>query len=257
MNVLILSDLHLEFCDLDVDANGIDVVVLAGDIHTGDQGLGWIKSQFKDLPVIYVPGNHEYYRGEFHAVLANLRETAQNAGIHLLERDAITIGDVQFLGTTLWTDMAFFGYDEYGDPSGLDHANLGLNDFRLISFEQNGTRRRFSAEDSVELHHESAAWLEETLKKQSASNVFVITHHAPSANSVAARYSQDPLTAAFASKLDHLVEQADFWVHGHTHDSFDYRLSKCRVICNPRGYTRSKFAPPENTQFQPRKIISI
>ena len=44
--------------------------------------------------------------------------------------------------------------------------------------------------------------------------------------------------AAFASSLEGLIEeyQPILWIHGHTHDPFDYELFATRVVCNPRGY---------------------
>jgi hypothetical protein len=37
------------------------------------------------------------------------------------------------------------------------------------------------------------------------------------------------------------------WIHGHTHESFDYVVNSTRVVCNPRGY-----APMElNEAFDP------
>jgi len=62
MKLHILNDLHIEFEDFapaDIDA---DVVVLAGDIGVGTEGLRWADDRFPDKPVIYVPGNHEFYR---------------------------------------------------------------------------------------------------------------------------------------------------------------------------------------------------
>jgi len=45
-------------------------------------------------------------------------------------------------------------------------------------------------------------------------------------------------SAAFASNMEDLIFETgpDLWVHGHIHDSSDYRIGKTRVICNPRGY---------------------
>jgi calcineurin-like phosphoesterase family protein len=64
----------------------------------------------------------------------------------------------------------------------------------------------------------------------------VITHHAPSAGSVHERYARHPATPAFASSCDGLVAQADVWIHGHLHQACEYRLGKCLVASNPRGY---------------------
>lgn len=69
MNALVISDLHLEFSTIDLDISDADIVVLAGDIHLGARALPWIQQQCADIPVIYVPGNHEFYRGEYSRVL--------------------------------------------------------------------------------------------------------------------------------------------------------------------------------------------
>lgn len=52
---------HLEFGPFQPAATGADGVVLAGDVHTGKSGLRWITETFRDRPVIYVLGNHEFY----------------------------------------------------------------------------------------------------------------------------------------------------------------------------------------------------
>ena len=67
----------------------------------------------------------------------------------------------------------------------------------------------------------------------------VCTHHAPHRRSVAAQFDGDLLSAAFVSHLPELIEgpnAPDLWVHGHTHAALDYRVGKCRVVCNPLGY---------------------
>jgi predicted phosphodiesterase len=79
---------------------------------------------------------------------------------------------------------------------------------------------------------------------------------APSMQSVADEYKQQPSSAAYASRLDSLVEQADLWVHGHMHEPFDYRIGKCRVVCNPCGY-RTRSGATENAAFDPDFIIEL
>jgi len=69
------------------------------------------------------------------------------------------------------------------------------------------------------------------------------------------------LSAAFASNLDHLVERADLWIHGHTHDNFDYQLGRCRVVCNPRGYVWERHGgnghTVENPEFNPGLVVEV
>ena len=61
MKLHILSDLHTEFVDFDPPETDADAVILAGDIGVGLEGLGWAARHFRDRPIIYVPGNHEFY----------------------------------------------------------------------------------------------------------------------------------------------------------------------------------------------------
>ncbi len=40
------------------DFSNCDILVLAGDIHTGTKGVEWIKERVRNIPVLYVMGNH-------------------------------------------------------------------------------------------------------------------------------------------------------------------------------------------------------
>jgi hypothetical protein len=91
-----------------------------------------------------------------------------------------------------------------------------------------------------------------------------VTHHGPHRNSVHPRYAGDLLNAAFVSNLTPLVEQADLWIHGHVHDSFDYIVGRCRVVANPRGYARNRLyaeSPEqvewENPGFDPTLVLEV
>jgi Icc-related predicted phosphoesterase len=68
--------------------------------------------------------------------------------------------------------------------------------------------------------------------------VVVVTHHAPSQQSIHPRYGvNNKLSPAYASSLESLMgEPVRLWIHGHTHDSFDYCIEGTRVVANPRGY---------------------
>ena len=118
---------------------------------------------------------------------------------------------------------------------------------------------RFTPPQAQALHREAVAWLASKLAKPHDGKTVVVTHHLPSMQSVAERFKASPLSAAFASNLDHLVERADLWIHGHTHDNFDYRLGKCRVVCNPRGYVRERYerTEVENKTFKPELVVEL
>ncbi len=64
MRIRVLSDLRLEFADWCPPKVEADIVVLAGDIHVGAKGVEWVRRSFPSTPVVYVPGNHEFYGGQ-------------------------------------------------------------------------------------------------------------------------------------------------------------------------------------------------
>lgn len=98
--------------------------------------------------------------------------------------------------------------------------------------------RRFTPEDAIQLHSASRDWLTAMLAEPFDGKTVVVTHHAPSSQSVHPRYARDLLTPAFASNLENLVEgdRVALWIHGHMHESFDYEIYRTRMVCNPRGY---------------------
>ena len=253
MKLHILSDLHNEISYYTSDdvSNNADVIVLAGDIWKADQGIYWAREQWKKHEIVYVSGNHEYYGARRKDILAMQRIAAKKTGVHFLENDEIVIDGIRFLGSTLWTDFELFG--ESTKRWCMRDAQQGLNDFRVIH-EDN---RHFSPMDSVVLHKESIAWLEKKLKcEKFDGKTVVVTHHLPSKKSVADRYIDDSLSACFASNLDYLLGHSAMWIHGHTHDSFDYMANGTYVICNPRGY-QLHTGSQENIGFNPSLIVEI
>ncbi|MBY6030779.1 metallophosphoesterase family protein [Halomonas sp. DP8Y7-1] len=238
MRLRILSDLHLEHFEgdrllPDIEA---DMVILAGDIHLGLQGIEWAAARFPDHPVIYVPGNHEFYKHRMEPLRKEMRERAATLGIHLLDNARLELGGVRFLGTTLWTDFAL--YDERAAPEDIPAETLSaalrqMPDFAIIE-EPDG--EVFSPERSVELHRENRAWLETELARPFAGATVVVSHHAPLAECIPAHYQGDPLSPAFASRLESLMEGVALWVHGHVHDPVMLTLGDTRVVAVPGGY---------------------
>lgn len=253
MKIHILSDLHNEFSYYkpDTAANAADVIVLAGDIWKKNQGIYWAREMWPKHEIVYVTGNHEFYGARRKDVMAMHRIAAEETGVHFLENDEVIIGGTRFLGCTLWTDFNLYG--ENNKYQCMRDAQRGLNDFRAIHEGD----AHFSPMDSVVLHEASVAWLEGKLKRETYSGkTIVVTHHLPSMRSVADRYIDDALSSCFASNLEHLLGFSNMWIHGHTHDSFDYEVKGTRVICNPRGYQLST-GNSENLDFNPTIIVEI
>jgi predicted phosphodiesterase len=259
MRLLILSDLHLEVWresapKFNTSTSRPDVVVLAGDIHTNARAPGWAASAFPKIPVVYVSGNHEFYGGTLdHTNVAIRDECAKFENVHYLDCGEFVFNGVRFLGATLWTDFSLFG-SEHRSGAMVD-ANLVMNDYQRIRLASAGYRK-LQPVDTAKLHAEQKAWLAKKLDEPFAGPTVVVTHMAPSRQSVAPEYASDPVSAAFASCLDDLVSKAQLWIHGHTHTSFHYHIDHCRVVANPLGYMK-KGGNAENASFDPSLIIEL
>jgi len=231
MKIGILSDLHLKTEGMQPRPScDCDVMVLAGDISVGRAGIAWARDTF-ECPIIYVPGNHEYYGRRIDKLDAELKAAARDTNVHVLQNDAVVIEGIRFIGATLWTD-----FNLYGTPnSSARLAQNLMNDYIVIN---TGDGDALEPTETIALHEQSIIYFEHILATPFDGQTVVVTHHAPSERSVAPRFKGDPLSPCFASNLEKLVERsgAALWIHGHVHDSFDYGIGQTRVVCNPKGY---------------------
>ena len=264
MRILVASDLHLEFPQsrYEPPCDGYDVVVLAGDIHCSvAAAVEWADRVFPaGIPIIYVPGNHEYYGGVIGEYGQSLKLASSR--VHLLDRGSVKIDGHFFIGATLWTDFRLSCPTSAAprcEPmlacrcrSDETIASQNVSDFRLIG-DKSTSHGRFDTEAAAKRFALDKTFIESELDSHFGERCFVVTHHLPSAKSVSPKYANSPINCAFASDLDDLVARADIWIHGHTHDSSDYQIGTCRVVCNPGGYPRG--SQRENQRFNPGLVI--
>lgn len=255
-----MSDLHLEFQGQNpIDTSNpeqADVLVLAGDITVAEDLKRWPRAdvyenvdssrlsaatryrEFLDAMaknykhVIYVAGNHEFYHGKFRETLDILaKECIENYGnVHFLENGYVDIDDVRFVGGTMWTNC------NNHDPVTMMTLQYGMNDYHTITNDERG----FTKLRPVHTMERHAATVE-YIRNHLAPKTVVVTHHAPSFQSVHASYAGDgALNGGYASNLEEFIwDNPDivYWCHGHMHHEFDYPVGEhARVVCNPRGY---------------------
>lgn len=244
----ILSDLHLSVQGMPAPKVHADLTILAGDIARPQAAMQWAGSLGR--PVIYVPGNHEFYRGDITGVRQELAQLATEHGVRLLDQNAWVFQGVRFLGATLWTDFDLFGADQR--LAAQQETAAFMRDFQVI---RNGDGSPFTPADSCALFKAQSSWLDQALNEPFEGPTVVVTHHAPTRHSVHPRFAESLISAGFASDCTSLMGRAILWIHGHTHDSFDYSVRGTRVICNPRGYMRDGI--PENPAFDPTLLIDI
>jgi predicted phosphodiesterase len=250
MKIHFLSDLHIEFGKMRKDYQPpaeADVVVLAGDIGVGLQGIDWAIKTF-EVPAVYVPGNHEYYGQR--PMQSFLREAREKAGasehLYFLENESVWIDGVCFAGATLWTDFAAVP----GLPAeyAMNQAQQRMTDYQAITIETRQATQvyrsrkrqpRFTPRMALARHQESRDFLEREFRELlPGEKLVVVTHHAPSPQSLLYREAIAPVDAAYVSNLESLVANsgADLWIHGHLHSANDYVIGNTRVVSNCRGY---------------------
>lgn len=288
MKIAIGSDIHLEFGQLEIQNDeGADVLILSGDICVANdladndtynlmgeathsvrfhQFFQSCCEQFKD--VIYVSGNHEHYHGDYAKTISILKEKlAYLSNLHILEKEYVTIGDVTFIGGTLWTNMNNM------DSLTLYHVRTMMNDFRIVDnsnrfvthrvprykrdeennmvFDEQGFAvqvgfdfkqdiAKLCPEDVAEDHVAMMQFIEHTIAGMPNEKFVVVGHHSPSKLSTKPRYEKDVhMNGAYSSDLSEFImehPQIKLWTHGHTHHAFEYTIGETKIICNPRGY---------------------
>lgn len=261
MKLLILSDLHLDSSHYDIPKGlDFDAIILAGDLcDSGPHGAAWLaRPEFNQgKPVLYVPGNHELYSYSIPATMLGMKTHAEGTPVHILNRSELILGNIRFLGCTLWTNWQL-KIGEGSDPArAMREARLYMMDYRCITPTDNDFVF-LKPEDTLAFHEQDMAWLRAHLEQPFEGRTVVITHHPPHRKSLDEKYSKDWCSPAFVSDLpDATFRGVDLWVHGHTHTRFDYQVGQCRVICNPRGYRDPRTGLHEVHNFDPGLIVSL
>ena len=251
MRLHVLSDLHLEHSPFTVPEVDADVLVLAGDIAPGTAGIDWMRRQLDRRPIVYVAGNHEFYGHDLPGLLDRLRDAAIGTQIHVLENDALVIDGVRFLGCSLWSDFDYAGPENRA--ASMRVCERLVNDYKQIRASE--PDRPLTAQDTLDLHVASRAWLATSLTSRHDGPTVVVTHHAPlirrreQSNAVL-----DAIGGAFASDLSELMdgEAVDLWIFGHIHRTVDTEVNGTRALSNQRGYPHEPVSG-----FDPTLVVEV
>lgn len=237
MKIRVLSDLHLEFTDYvpaDLPSCGEDLVVLAGDIGVGTDGIKWAKLAIRDRPVVYVLGNHEFYQQDWDELLVEAHAVAAGSNVTVLENESIEIAGLRILGCSLWTDFLAMGRITASAAAAI--AKEGMTDYRLI--RRNRRRDALQPSHTMERCQQSRQWLEGEIASASGP-LLVVTHHAPTLRTLNPEFLLQLSNAAFHNDFDHLIRPPVIaCIHGHTHFSCREEVNGIPVISNQRGYPR-------------------
>ena len=230
MKLQILSDLHIDSYARQSHPMGhipktdADVLLVAGDTANSDNGMPWLQEQAARLQIPLLT---------------------------ILQCQHFDIGEVRILGCTLWTD-----YQYQANEDTMAAARRFMRDYKQI-YAGNDL---FSPEVSMQIHAEQRQWLKKALitSKGLGKTTVVMSHHSVSALSVSEKYASLPSNAAFVSDFSGWMHEdwaPTLWVHGHTHEAFDYRIGNTRVIVNPRAYPNE--VSSTEIAFAWNKVIDI
>ena len=234
-----------------------------------------------------------------------MRLAAKDSNVHFLENDEVNLtikGEtVRFLGCTLWTDYGeahcenhpvVLSRNHNPQHALMYHATEWMNDYRYINAKawwtpENEIRYKeiftvirvnevkFNPLVAYDIHTESRNWLEDRLNEKCSHRTVIVTHHAPSYQSLKeagmiedhalnqqswrSSRSEDygyKRVAAYASDMESLFgreqwegSDVDLWLHGHTHARVQYAMKGTVISCNPRGYHQKPLSQTEADAF--------
>jgi len=248
----ILSDLHLEFTPGWELPSGdaqprFDVMVVAGDLVTRmERGVAWLLARVSDRPIIYVPGNHEFYGCDIDRTVEKARQAAAGTNVRILQNDSVEIDGVLFVGATLWTDFALLGNPHHA----MQIAGSGMNDYYRIRKRRYEMRLRPT--DTLARHHVTCEFIARITRDARTGRTVVVSHHGCVREAVKAGKESEMISAAYASDCQRLLEHVDLWIYGHTHESRDFTIGRTRIVSNAKGYSHG-----DNPQFEKKYVIEI
>ena len=253
LKISLVSDIHAEFGHQELP--GGDILILAGDVcefrsfnkqFHSTKTLGYRPGAYpcydffyhecaKYKKVFYVLGNHEFYHHRFDKTYNDMKHILP-ANVTMLEKECFEYEGVLFLGGTLWTDL------NKGDPITVYTIKNYMNEYKCVQnfYPDKSLYHKLIPEFTAAEHRKTKEYFKEVLEQNKDKPVVVITHMAPSFESVNAKYRGDhTINGGYASEMSEFIldhPNIKVWVHGHMHDACDYMIGDTRIVTNPRGY---------------------
>lgn len=247
--VRLLSDLHFEGGEHPelYKSQGEDILILAGDINVGANAVWTMLKQFAEYQpnIVYVTGNHEYYRQEYFQTNSKLEDWCKYTSIKFLNpgvtyyspntkdlSESYSTDSIAICGSNLWAN---FRNNELSKM----HAKKGINDFRLIEFDNH----IFTPNDAAQLFEQQYGYIKfqyENIKTKK----LIVTHFLPAVECIDPKYigcATSTLNDYFANDLGGWISTLEdtTWLHGHSHSNVDITIGTTRIVCNPYGYGRN------------------
>lgn len=228
----IVSDLHIEYKNnnipepLSLLTPSADILILAGDIgslYKFNQLKEFLKKLSKYfLFIIYVPGNHEYYKIE-NINPIEMEKLSQKFllleieinNLIILNKNYIKINDICIIGCTLWSK-----------------SQLKIPNFIKI----------FGINNKIynDMFENNLSYINKMIKicKYKNLKLIVITHYCPTYQVLPEKKKRNKYVSFYTSNLDNLLDKSKIhtWICGHIHSNFDIITEGgTRIIGNQKG----------------------
>lgn len=257
MSFDLISDLHLTFRNEKILSGLVPksaVLALLGDVceiknyFRFKKFFDFISSSWDY--VLYVPGNHEFYGGEMEQSADDMRSyLKQFRNIIVLDNDLVSIDNVRYIGSTLWSGM------NYRNKMTMESAKELVSDYHHIKRKKFGKEVLITPEDTVDMFEKNVEFINKIIEISPDKTNVILTHHAPSYRSVSPRFEESITNDAFVSDLEYLLcdrTHVSVWAHGHTHSASDYMIGQCRVVANPLGYMYELYS--DEREYKPLTV---
>lgn len=231
MKIKLISDVHFEFYEdprLFQNTENANVLVIAGDLAVGYLPVWSALKRFAQQyeRIVYVPGNHEYYRQDMAEFDDYIRRFCPGTNIRFLNPGTYKYKDVTFIGATLWTNFR----DDFIAKSA---ARDMISDFRRIP--------KFSIHTAAKIFEEHYNYIKAQYEAAQGKKV-IVTHFLPAVECISPEYrSEGLINYYFANDLGGWIGNMTntTWMFGHTHSKVDITLGETRVLCAPYGYNEN------------------
>jgi predicted MPP superfamily phosphohydrolase len=250
MKVWHISDLHMtrEEIEAGMTLGAIpqaDVAVVIGDLGSDMKAnLRWCARVVRPhMPVVYVPGNHDFHWRGIIQASAEGRAYARRLGIHYMDGDAAIVAGVRFVGGTFWSDFAIDPFRDGRSREDVITANM------MACLDKADYRRIMHCEIKLEalrpwhtaaIHDRTRGFIRRVLSRAYADGpTVVVTHHGALAEASQPGYENSLTHPSYTSDQASLMTEygPDMWLFGHIHNVLDRTVGRTKVVCNPRGYS--------------------
>lgn len=250
------SDIHLEFYDgrpaksrdklidqiiTSSKGNNAKYLFLAGDIANNKKSLNHFltrcitEGEWENI--FFVPGNHEYY-GKVKPLPFGIEsyKSVEIDNVYCLHHNRIVLPEMTVCGATLWTHPT-------------NEVYMNMNDRCHIR----GAKGKVSLEEIITMHVQDKNYLnncldlpDETFDDLTRKPILCMTHHAPG------KFLENNISiysSGYYANCEDLLEKADYWLYGHTHEPVNTVFNDCKIYCNPLGYPNELKEPNFNFTF--------